>query len=254
MFWFWKRPWWIHIEDLALESRGATGIQILCEFVRQDFPLPPADLVRIWQQKGLVVTVHPTFHDLDAIDYTSEAERGFERFAAWIEATNVRDVVIHFNHLSRGSNDIGAIRRRLPPINLLIENLGIQARSGQTRAELRSLLETNESLGFVLDIAHLSEVARNQLKEWLHDPLLKSRLQMVHTSCSGIAECALRETCPPEIAHANHLPTFLLSGSDHALAIDLAQYPIVTEGCLPRGDQGRVWLEREISFLAQLAA
>lgn len=239
--------------ELALAPRGAAGLQILCEFVRDDFPLPPADLVREWQQSGLVVSVHPTFHDPSAIDYTSKTERGFERFGAWVAATDVRDVVIHFNHVSRGSDDLAAIRRRLPPINLLIENLGIQALSGQTRRELRLLLESDLSLGFVLDVAHLSEVASEsgELDVWLRDSVLGPRLRMVHVSRSGIARADLRAECPPEIAEANHLPTFLLSDPEDGLVVGLTRYPLITEGCLPRGPTGLAWLDREIAYLAK---
>lgn len=251
VFWFWPQPWWTAIDPATLQRQGVSGVQVLCEPVLGSPALPPADLVRSWRA-DLEVTVHPTFYDHGSLTFSDALEQAFDRLGSWLLEAGVTTVVIHTNHLRAGRSDIDAVRRRLPPIDLLVENVGARAASGHTLSEAQQLLESDPTLGFVLDVAHLSEVqVEGQPAKWLSDSLIRERLRMVHVSQSGIARPDLRRRCPEDLQSADHLPTFVGAfPDDDALLTSLAGKPLVIEGCLPAGPEGSRWLNREIEYLS----
>ena len=230
---------------------GVAGVQILCEPAGGAPPLPPADRVRAWRRE-LAVTVHPTFYG-EGFAFTSELDRAFAHLRAWIDETGVRDVVIHANHFARGAADIDAVRTRLGTgTRLLIENVGARANTGRTLEDVRALLEIDRTAAAILDIAHLEEIdgPSRDVRGWIDDEVLGPRLAMIHVSRSGIARPALRPAPPSAIATADHLPTFLADSDAPDIRAALARLPLVIEGCLPPGPEGREWLQREIAFLA----
>lgn len=250
-FWFWPRPFWTSFDPAALARMGVGGLQVLCEPVHGAPPLPPADLVTAWR-RDLDVTVHPTFYG-DGFTFDAGQERAFADLRGWLDATGVRDVVIHANHFARGAADVAAVKGRLPEdARVLVENVGARAASGHSVADVRGLLEADGAAGAVLDIAHLAEVPAplNDARAWLADPVIDTRLAMVHVSRSGIAQPSLRPPAPSAIAEADHLPAFLGDGDDRAVRAALARVPLVIEGCFPPGPEGHDWLAREIAYLS----
>lgn len=256
MFWFWEGAWWNYLEALAPALLRIDGIQVLCAPVLGHPPLPPVAVIRALPP-NVNVTLHPSFSDPASIDYTPEAGRAFERMNAWIAETGVRDVVVHSNHFARQQQDLDAFRAHMPGVRVLVENVGALSAFGHAPADVAAVLELDGSLGFVLDIAHVSEVdpSFRDVQTWLDDPILGQRLCMMHVSASGIALPGLHSLCPPEIGQADHLPAFLNPSSPAPETRGrLSAHPLVTEGCLPVGAGGFDWQDREIEYLTHWAA
>ncbi len=239
------------LEALSAELQSSVrGVQILCEPVRGSMRLPPDEVGRRLSQR-FTAMLHPTF-DRGPLVWDHAMEKALQTMEAWMKHTGVHDLLVHMDHVPRGEPDLTRLRSKLPSATLLIENLGAGHTAGTHPEQVHSMLAESSGTRFVLDIAHWYEVSGGDgdLSPWFDDKLLTSRLAAVHVSTRGLADARAKAAVSGELASASHLPAFLNpTYPEPRWKERLSEHPLICEGCLPPGEQGRQWLAEEISYL-----
>jgi len=246
MFWFHPEPWWEAMQQCCVRETPY-GFMLLFELG------VPEAMVSLCKGRPEVFSVCPLvlLHPTWGCDTLADKNllEGVDAVRRMLEESPPVNVLFHADLFTGRPDLLLAAQKKLGSEALLLENMGSQACSARTLGEIRSLLVVSPEVGFVLDTAHLWETDPEGARVWMHDPLIRERLKMVHVSTS---RQAIKEpgALPREIRTASHVPAFLEPAfPDAESKRALSEYPLIAEGCLPRGPKGQEFWEREKTYL-----
>ncbi len=248
IFWFWDNPWWDYLNLLSLDS-SIKGIQILCSVDDMSMPLPSMDITE-YLSEHFEIILHPFFINTSGWYKNPRVVKRLDEINLWADKANVKRVIFHCDLFKSEPLKIDLLINIFKKKKILIENTGKMDSYGNRIDQVIDLLKSSNQLYLAIDMAHLSEAEDYNFDNWLSNELICERIDCVHISSSNRNNKGNMLNLPDEIALANHIPGFLRSeeiSSNHKEY--LAKYPLIMEGCLPKGDLGKKFLQDEIEYL-----
>jgi hypothetical protein len=246
VFWFWDGPWWDHLRFFE-RYQNIDGIQILCSVEDESQALPP-DSISEYIAKRYEIILHPFFSNILPFNKNSLIEMRLNYINSWADKFNVKRIIFHSDLFRSDASSLLLLNNILKEKKILVENTGKRDIYGNCLEHVISHLKMSDDIHLALDIAHLSEVDYEETHRWLINSLIQKRLDCVHVSSHQNGKNRLN--LPAEIASANHIPTFLkpdVVDINHRKL--LIKYPLIMEGCLPKGRLGEKFMMKEIDFL-----
>jgi len=253
IFWFWDKPWWEHLELLSQVSK-IDGVQILCSAEDLSVPLPPSAVSKYLSERYEII-LHPFFSNIFNWHQNSAVIKRLNNINLWANKAGVKRVIFHCDLFQSNTSKLLLLKNIFNGKKFLIENTGKMDSYGNRLEHLIRFLSLSEEVYLAIDMAHLSETNYLDFDGWFNNKLICERLDCIHISSSNRNNNQNRINVPEEISRANHIPAFLkMENIDIPYRTLLVKYPLIMEGCLPKGVLGKKFLLKEIEFLNNWAS
>ena len=253
IFWFWDDPWWGHIKLMTQDST-IDGVQILCSVDDMSFPLPPLDITEYLTERYEII-LHPFFSNIFNWHQNSAVMKRLNNINLWADKAGVKRVIFHCDLFKSDASKLLLLRNIFKGKKLLLENTGKMDSYGNRPEHLIHFLSMSEEIYLAIDMAHLSELDYFDIHRWFNNKLICERLDCVHISSSNRNNNQNKFNLPEEIALAKHIPAFLKPEDiDINYRTLLIKYPLIMEGCLPKGILGKKFFLNEVEFLHNWAS
>ncbi|MCK5174157.1 MAG: hypothetical protein KAR47_12255 [Planctomycetes bacterium] len=188
----------------------------------------------------------------DFLHNTKAIGQKLETLSRLLDKLDIRNVVIHAHHLrSKREETRRLFSRKLPGINILVENNGFDNQWG---SDINALLEIYKDLPdyrLCLDICHVFDWQKYMVDDFFQNDDLNDRLAEIHFSYStyytDIEQNDRNGFDGEKPYHA--LWSFVEKEPSAETAVAISQYPVVIEGCVPYEDRDLKYLKREVDLL-----